>query len=348
MLSSSLASLGAALLVLMLALDPITQQSISYSLNLRHDPSGSATVAYSRYYTAAELGADGPFINIKIMCPANTSLETPGTGDVLAQGALSQGLTSQGILQPVQPVCSTGNCTFPAYNTLGLCAAVVDVSDRLNASCDITSLEERLCNVALNGVFPSASMQVNSFNLFMPAVNTNDPPHEAAPNNTFFPTINNVFANVSLPAAVVYAYYSPNWITGNGLSNESTNANAFVAYEFSLAYCVQTLQTDVTEGIAVTSLVDIQTEFENTTTAMPYMRYNDALFYITSQPDIYLMMTSMFNGAWSRFALGTGYQQYVSLDSTIGVAAMRVAAAAEGLAGLERVWQNVATSMTNE
>jgi len=64
MLSSSLASLGAALLILMLALDPITQQSISYPLSLRHDSSGSATVAYSRYYTAAELGSFGSLIKL--------------------------------------------------------------------------------------------------------------------------------------------------------------------------------------------------------------------------------------------------------------------------------------------
>ena len=278
------------------------------------------------------------------MCPANTSPETPGIGDVPVQGALNQDLTSPGILQPVQPVCSIGNCTFPAYNTLGLCATVVDVSDRLNASCDITSLEERLCNVALNSVFPSASMQVNIFNLFMPAANTNDPPHEAAPNNTFFPTTNNVFANVSLPAAVVYADYSPSWTT----LTESHYNLTFVAYEFSLAYCVQTLQTDVTEGIAVTNVVGIATEFENTTTSMPSMRYNNTLFYITTQPDIYRMMTAMFNGNWSRYSGGTGTDESVTLDSTIGVAALRYAAGTEGFAGLERVWQNVATSMTNE
>jgi len=278
------------------------------------------------------------------MCPANTSSETPGTGDVPAQGALSQGLTSPGILQPVQPVCSTGNCTFPAYNTLGLCAAVVDVSDRLNnVSCDPNDTDT-ICSVTLTDVFPATSVQVTSFNLFMPGNNNTDPTSAAAANDTFYPTINNVFANVSLPAAVVYAYYAPSYIQLIG-GNYSFD---FVAYEFSLAYCVQTLQTDVTEGIAVTNVVGIATEFENTTTSMPSMRYNNTLFYITTQPDIYRMMTAMFNGNWSRYSGGTGTDESVTLDSTIGVAALRYAAGTEGFAGLERVWQNVATSMTNE
>ena len=248
-------------------------------------------------------------------------------------------------MQPIQPICSTGNCTFPAYNTLGLCTAIVDVSDRFSSVCSTINNEimEPYCTVSLAGVFANSTAQQISFNLFMPGNNNTDPWDAAAVNETFFPTINNVFANVSLPAAVVYAYYSPAY-----MSPDKNSSYPFVAYELSLAYCVQTLQTDVTEGIAVTSLVNTETEFENNTTPMPYMRYNDTLFYITTQPDIYLMMTAMFNGNWSRTPLPDQIDYSVTLDSTIAVAAMRAAVAADGFAGLKRVWQNVATSMTNE
>jgi hypothetical protein len=342
MQGSSLASLGAALLILMLALDPITQQSISYPLSLRHDSSGTATVPFSTYYTAAELGSFGSATNTIIESALLTFSDTPGTGDVPAQGALSQGLTSSGTVQPIQPTCSTGNCTFPVYNTLGLCASIVDVSDLLNSTCDTRSMATT-CVVGLNGVFPTTSVQLTSFNLFMPGSNVTDPQNAAAANVTAYPTINNVFANVSLPAAVVYAYYAPSFN-----SPDKSSPYQFVAYELSLAYCVQTLQTNVSEGIAATGIINTETEFENTTTAMPSMRYNDTLFYITTQPDIYLMMRSMFNGNWSRLFAGPANDQEVTLDSTIGVAAMRFAVAAEGVPGLRRVWQNVATSMTNE
>ena len=99
---------------------PITQQTIQYPLK-RSEVNGTATVQAVRHYKSDEdwMGY--------------------GTGPILA--ASSSGLTAaHGMTQvpPVPPNCTTEECSFPRYNTLGICTrlnnitSVLDVSKKTN------------------------------------------------------------------------------------------------------------------------------------------------------------------------------------------------------------------------
>jgi len=269
----------------------------------------------------------------------NVSSEFSGAADIQAQSALSQGLTFPGILQPVQPVCSSGNCTFPDINTLGICASVASVTNLLNHTCDnITSS----CNVTIPGSFTATEIWAASFNVL--STNSYIGAGDCSPA---------VFSDADiLPATDIFVFWRP---SSYGTTSGQTNLSGpdFVAYELSLAYCVQTLQTVVADGSASTVVVDIQTKFDNNSAEVwdgilelngtPTLEYNGTMFNITTQAGIYLMLQTMFNGSYYY-----GPQGAISSDTTLGIQAFREAVNADDFAGLERVWQNVATSMTNE
>lgn len=50
--------------------------------------------------------------------------------------AIYSGLLNSDItLSDVTPQCQTGNCTWPLYNTLGICASVADITDTVTINC---------------------------------------------------------------------------------------------------------------------------------------------------------------------------------------------------------------------
>lgn len=202
------------------------------------------------------------------------------------------------------------------------------MTDRLISTCQLQPSSIEACSLIIPGSFVAPNVSTTSFNLFATGLDGNP----------------SVFNNVSMPVADVFVYWSPTFYGTQNITYEHDIAS-FVAYELSLAFCVQTLQTGVVNGIATTSIQDIQTEFQNTTSEelIAGMLYNDTLFSTTAQFGISEIMDAMFNGDFVVEEQGA-FQP----DSTVGVRAFREAVESADVAGLERVWQNVATSMTNE
>ena len=109
-----LSSLGGLITILMLAVDPFSQQVIRY-----HDcnpvlHSHQATIARTNLYIGDSSNLDGEDIGISIGL----------------RSAISAGTFSPGTL--VTPSCLTGNCSFPEpYSTVAFCGGCTDVTDSI-------------------------------------------------------------------------------------------------------------------------------------------------------------------------------------------------------------------------
>ncbi|KAL4805366.1 hypothetical protein BDV18DRAFT_161022 [Aspergillus unguis] len=126
----SLVSLGAGILVLLLAFEPFLQQVISYPNRLTDsgDSGGIATAMQSR----TGLAHEKRFGNM-----------------VSANG---RGIWTNNF--DVRPRCSTGNCTWPVFPSLGYCSKCVDMTSSARLNCrEPLSREgdtaEGLCEVIL-------------------------------------------------------------------------------------------------------------------------------------------------------------------------------------------------------
>jgi hypothetical protein len=117
----SFASLGAAIVLISLALDPFFQQLVSYPQRIgRLDAVGpSRSVNFSTISTIESLPYGGQVIYPDYMVTQAVSLGT--TGDI---GSLGH-----------NPVCASSNCQWPPFRTLGVCSQCEDISDLLELGC---------------------------------------------------------------------------------------------------------------------------------------------------------------------------------------------------------------------
>lgn len=133
------ASLGAALVLLTLALDPFTQQLVRHYDCKQVRPGGDrATLPRGTVYTevAAHTGAG----------------QWPPVTAVL--GFIDQGIYNSAEVGKTPFACPTGNCTFEQpFSTLGYCSTCEDMSDQL-----------RFVNVTVEGsVLDETTNQTNTF-----------------------------------------------------------------------------------------------------------------------------------------------------------------------------------------
>ena len=111
--AKSLASIGAIITILAIAIDPFFQQIVAYPLrSIAVDRNGTQGASLLRAIRYEEIG---PFGGQQMLAPA-----------ILMQkalyGSLFNGATS------MTASCSSGNCTWDAFTTLGVCNQCQDVS----------------------------------------------------------------------------------------------------------------------------------------------------------------------------------------------------------------------------
>ncbi|KAI1611899.1 hypothetical protein EDD36DRAFT_488827 [Exophiala viscosa] len=115
--STGLASLGAALTILALVSDPFIQQVVRYDPCVRAAEKGLASVARTNNY---------------IVTGMHNGAGTE-TLDLSMQAAIIKGMYKS--FSPITPTCSTGNCTFPEYRTLGVCGGCVNATNKIEYGC---------------------------------------------------------------------------------------------------------------------------------------------------------------------------------------------------------------------
>ncbi|KAJ5933900.1 hypothetical protein N7454_006229 [Penicillium verhagenii] len=110
----SLATIGSILTILAFAIDPFAQQILKFPS--RTIPSGDNTAYIPR---AQEYNMSGP---------------TGGNPTLPLQLAIVTGLFQNENIE-TKPLCSSGNCTYPDFVTLGFCSHCENVTSRVNQSC---------------------------------------------------------------------------------------------------------------------------------------------------------------------------------------------------------------------
>ncbi|OQE23250.1 hypothetical protein PENSTE_c009G08821 [Penicillium steckii] len=133
----SLVSLGAAIIVLLLAFDPFMQQILSYSIRSTIDTDSTArALAPQLRHFFAQAGTLHP--------GSQSEMEKTFT-----QGFFS--FSADGFKVP--PQCSSGNCTWSEFPSIGICSHCADMTSTASVNCDLpppTEKFNRTCNVSLS------------------------------------------------------------------------------------------------------------------------------------------------------------------------------------------------------
>lgn len=123
-----LASLGATILILMLAFEPFVQQILSYPTEpiLTANETLAAAVPQVKYYDDVEL---------------NTNVKA---------SAFYLGIWTKDF--NIQPTCPSGNCTWPSYKSLGFCSQCSDITSTATLNCAMPPSSHNMkWNAFLNG-----------------------------------------------------------------------------------------------------------------------------------------------------------------------------------------------------
>lgn len=218
-----LAALGAALTLAAVAVEPSLQQITSYPpMLVRSD--GVASVPRSTYYYDVEYDALGDGIMSSAL-----------------KGAIYRGIftSTGGTGLGVTPTCSTGNCTWPSYTSLGVCSACENVTSLL------TYVHHYPWTVAEGDPITEWTLP-NSASI---SNNTRKPDDTDASNYTTWMVASGAWdslrfqnlANQSI-ADASYLYVPP-------LQNTSFSYSQPHDFECMLLFCVKTYNASMTNGV---------------------------------------------------------------------------------------------------
>lgn len=132
----SLAALGALLIVLLLATDTFFQQVVTYPDQWAPDEMGSEIprmIMYDPVYMAEYFGGyETNFVDQNIR---------PLTMQYFVNNGTQPTQFGNGTRADVPLSCPANNCTWPTYETLGVCSQCVDASNLLDLTCLDTSID---------------------------------------------------------------------------------------------------------------------------------------------------------------------------------------------------------------
>lgn len=274
------------------------------------------------------------------------------------KAAIQNGLyTDTSDILDIQPVCSSGNCTWPSYRSLAICAQSVNVTSSLKTKIvpiagglpgetgtqwSISTLNYVIDNAySLLNLSSAANMQSILENQQIPT-----------PLN-FSNSI--AFQNRSSTLADVFIIYA-----------QSTESNSpFSATEFVLEWCVQNFTTSVTNGQSTTQRHNSFTDFVGPDS-------NDMSLFVAATPDngdnqTYLIDPTTHVSLQNYFRIllqGTASitndgHPSVTNDATQALfqpfdifgrkinGVDQIPGRGVGQAGLDRILNNIATGMTN-
>lgn len=119
-ITPGLATMGALLMILSLAIDPFAQQILTFPSRSVLASNDTALVQAAHTYGGKAPGSD---------FDSNTNL-SPSMMAAILSGI---GQTSN----PLNPKCTSGHCQYPDFVTLGLCSRCEDITSQTNQSCGL-------------------------------------------------------------------------------------------------------------------------------------------------------------------------------------------------------------------
>ena len=284
------------------------------------------------------------------------------------KAAIQNGLyAGTSVVNDMQPVCSSGNCTWPKYRSLAICAKYADVTSSLKTKTvpipgsEGPGPEDNVNQHYLsqdNYLTDDGTVLFNSSSVARsdPILDNNQ--GNAAISLDFSNSI--AFQSSSLPIADVFMIYS---------TSRTSSDNAFAAMEFVLEWCVQEFTTSVTNGSSSTQRQSSSNDFSKpdpANTGVPLTTSpndGDNSVYTVDPGTHYILqnyLRGLFKGYTSLPPSNNGAAQlYVSSDATqalfqpFDISGERingvnpVAGQGGGPSDLQKILDNVATSMTN-
>lgn len=133
----SLAALGACVTLFALALDPFFQQVVEYPEHWRVQPGNGSiprAIGYMPLQSGKQFQDNHELLEVDqtILGVANRYFYDNGTLPVTF---------GKGVRAEVPLSCPNSNCTWPAYETLGICSECAEASDQLEFKCLNTTLD---------------------------------------------------------------------------------------------------------------------------------------------------------------------------------------------------------------
>jgi len=219
-------------------------------------------------------------------------------------------------LPPVHPTCSSGDCRWPNFNSLAVCATTAEITDKLiispQISTTLTALglgteatEVLIHNASLpNGIFLAGGPETYNFNMSSPLLG-NLPGVDASQENFLPSTASLAFPKVDgkVSGAIANAFIIYTNQTFESRRPEST----FRAAEVMWHFCVSTYSTTVARGVSTVQLVNSSTIVSSTAVdaseaGVSLRALFDSRDYIVKRNDVrplHRYMTEVFIGTYS-------------------------------------------------
>lgn len=275
------------------------------------------------------------------------------------KGSILSGLHSGNTTIPeISPSCPGGNCTWPLYKTLGVCASVADVGSHLtfrDASTDTSNSSNS----------PRWYLTPHHFIIDgYPQMNVSSAAVDTTTQRGHViwerPDFNNSIAFADVDSPLLDAFL----IVKNGTDRANGNTNTYTAYELLLQWCVKEFNTSVFDGAAMTELVSSYKNFtledDSDLTASPTTDPNLVFTVERSlHESLQRYFTGIFNGTATQGHDGYWYASsgvmpllfepfnVFQIHMTDRVWDMSNGIIGTNQTGLELIMQNVATGMTN-
>ncbi|KAF2100257.1 hypothetical protein NA57DRAFT_73867 [Rhizodiscina lignyota] len=248
---SHLPALGALITLLMLAFQPFVQQSIKTPTSRQIEfYGGTVEIPRAINYQITVDQTELPFIR-------NTAAQDIG---VAMEAAINDGLGKDtNSISQVTGDCWSQNCTFNPYTSLAFCSTVEDVSPTIITNCSIQNpnittncwytlkaLNNSVENTAEHGQPPSFDCGADLDTFIVSSVGR----------GTLGSGLN--FSTESAEMVKIYVIYATNESLTN-VGNEHNpvcNGAALAALQGSIHLCLQTFQTNITDGITHTRIVE--------------------------------------------------------------------------------------------
>ncbi|KAI9878887.1 MAG: hypothetical protein M1830_010243 [Pleopsidium flavum] len=182
-----LASIGAFIAFASIAFEPFVQQLILYPVRTTYTTSDTALVKQADYLTFVHQRS-GRF-----------------DVDLLIEQGIANALFNGDSAPRILPSCPTGNCTWPTFNSLGVCSKCVDMTDSVGTrgACTVEDLlQTNMTNTTCAFSFPYGVPFINPYKrstepLSLIAWMLNYKPVDSR--NAIFAAVNGTYAGVQNP-----------------------------------------------------------------------------------------------------------------------------------------------------
>lgn len=366
----SLASMGAVITLFAVAIDPLSQQLIAYRDSSVEAAGASATILIASEFLELATDVEGAITSTEDYMDFLQLAQSPSEYAYISVGmkrAIRAGLDNgKNRILDLPAACPSGNCTFETYSSLAVCMSFADITEHLyekdangqgGYGTQIHLTDDHY--LTKNALFLQEILDVGSV---APASEVTETDGRPAVFLNFSQSI--AFKDIESPLADIFILTrngSTSLPPEEGLGNV---AYTYAAFEVALSWCVAAYSTTVANGTSSTTMISNDKHFT-------YRNESSAL--VNEAPKGQYLQDSSVDGKhhaglqwfFKRLLAGrisqdgtdqttttsdvaqTIYEPFSGLNATLPKGNLSRTLRATERDGLQRIFDNVAVSMTN-